>query len=94
MQAESGTWLAERRKLLTASSFHAVCTRRQSTPCGPLVKRLLYNIASLNVPSLKHGRANEKAAILCSEKQENIKIEANGLFIDEQFQFLGKNINN
>lgn len=60
LQAESGIWLEERRKMLTASSFYNVCIRRSTTSCGPLVKSLLYSSLGTNIPSLRHGRENEK----------------------------------
>lgn len=90
LQAESGYWLEERRKILTASNFYYVCVKRKSTKCAPLVKRLLYKTSSMNIPSLKHGKTYEKTAILQLGKQENVKIEENGLFVDHEFCYLGK----
>lgn len=92
LQADSGFWLEERRKLLTSSSFHSVCTRKPTTSCGPLVKRLLYSNAVLNVAPINHGKKFEKAALLQLEKQENISIRECGLFVDKDFHFLGKSL--
>lgn len=39
--------------------------------------------------STKHGKDSEKTAIKQLERQENIQIEPCGLFIDEEFPFLG-----
>lgn len=89
LQSESGAWLEERRKLLTASNFHAVCTRRDDTSCSSLVKTLLYK-ANLNVPSLNHGKKHEKEALLQLEEQEQVAIMPNGLFIDSEYPYFGE----
>lgn len=41
-QSNNGRWHVERKQRITASNFHSVCTRRESTPCDSLVERLLY----------------------------------------------------
>lgn len=89
LQADSGFWLEERRKLLTASNFFSVCTRKDSTSCANLVKKFLYSAQNLNISSLQHGKKFEKVAIAQLQLQENCSIEPNGLFIDKQHQFFG-----
>lgn len=88
MQAESGYWLEERRKLLTASSFHSVCTRRATTLCAPLVKKLLY-LGPLNAAPVNHGKKFEKEALMQLQVQEGVSIQECGLFVDAEVPFLG-----
>ncbi|KAF2882931.1 hypothetical protein ILUMI_23236 [Ignelater luminosus] len=54
LQSSCGTWLEERRKLITASNFHDVCCRRPTTSCSNLVKRLLYS-GEIIAPAVKHA---------------------------------------
>nr|XP_049695083.1 uncharacterized protein LOC126054273 [Helicoverpa armigera] len=89
LQAESPLWLELRRCLLTASSFGKVCKRKSSTSSAALVKSHLYCYSLANVRSIKHGMDNEEVAIRQLESQLNIKIDKCGLFIDEEFFFLG-----
>lgn len=89
-QADSGYWLEERRKLLTASNFYAICTRRESTPCANLIKKMLYTGSLSFVPAIKHGKDNEAQAILDLQNLENLIVEPNGLFIDKRFPYLGR----
>lgn len=89
LQAESALWLELRRCLVTASSFGKVCKRRPNISSGPLVKSHLYSYSLDNIKSIKHGKVNEVIAIRQLEKQLNISIHKCGLFVDEQFFFLG-----
>lgn len=88
LQAGSGEWLEYRRKLLTASNFYSVCTRRATTSCANLVKKLLYG-GEIKSKSIIHGRENESRAIAQLEKQEQVTIQKCGLFIHESYAFLG-----
>ncbi|KAK4886106.1 hypothetical protein RN001_002377 [Aquatica leii] len=89
-QADSALWLELRRKLITASHFHSICNRRDTTSCKAIVCKLLYDKSDLsNVASLKHGRQYESIAKKSLEAQENVVITDNGLFIDEEFNFIG-----
>ncbi|XP_063892162.1 uncharacterized protein LOC135116586 [Helicoverpa armigera] len=89
LQSGSTLWLETRRKLLTASWFAAVCKRRITTECGPLIKQILYQKDLSNIPSIKHGRSNEATAIRELAAILNMPIEKCGLFIDREFPFLG-----
>lgn len=89
LQAGSGQWLEQRRKMLTASNFGKVCRRRASTSCRNLVKSIMYSRDLMHVSAISYGRNNEATALLQLERQENIRIEKCGLFIDEKLHFLG-----
>lgn len=53
------------------------------------MKSHLYSYSLDHISSVKHGKINEATAIRQLEEQLNIKIHKCGLFIDEQFFFLG-----
>lgn len=89
LQSASSKWLETRRKLLTASWFSRVCKRRAKTNCRSLVRQILYGNDLGNVPSIKHGRQNEHTALRELEQELNVIIEECGLFIDNEFSFLG-----
>lgn len=88
-QSSSGKWLEERRKLLTASNFAKVCKMRKSTKAGNFVKKLLYSAQLMNVPAINHGKRHEEDAILQLENQLEVDIKKCGLFVDEDFPYLG-----
>lgn len=89
LQSQSSKWMETRRKLLTASNFFKVCRRKPTTSCINLVKTLLYSSETLNVHSIIHGKKYEQLALLQLERQENIKINPCGLFVDDELFFLG-----
>lgn len=89
MQRNSAEWMSRRRKLLTSSSFGEVCKKRDSTSCVSLVTKIVYGGNLSTVPAIRYGIDNEEVAIKQLEKQENITIENCGLFVDEQYPFLG-----
>lgn len=89
LQAESSLWLELRRCILTASSFAKICKRRANQNSAPLVKSVLYSYNLDHITSIKHGRDNESKALAQLSVQENINIEKCGLFIDEQYFYLG-----
>lgn len=90
LQGDSGRWLEERRKIITASNFHRICRKRPNTTCKNIVRNLLYDSKTLNVASLMHGRNYEENAKKKLEQQLNIKVEPCGLFIKKDIQYLGK----
>lgn len=57
LQSESRLWIEERRKLLTASNFKRVCSRKKTTSCVKLVKNLVYP-QEVNTKAIKHGKYN------------------------------------
>ncbi|XP_063389242.1 uncharacterized protein LOC134675024 [Cydia fagiglandana] len=89
LQAESALWLELRRCILTASLFGKICKRRPNLNSAPLVKSILYSYDLSHVPSIRHGKENEAKALEQLGTQENINIQKCGLFIHEQYCFLG-----
>ncbi|CAG4936655.1 unnamed protein product [Colias eurytheme] len=89
LQSESSEWLELRRSILTASNFGKIISRRNNTSCHNIVRDIIYKNNIDHVLAIKHGKDNEKIAIKQLENQEGIKIEACGLFIDEELPFLG-----
>ncbi|CAG5056443.1 unnamed protein product [Parnassius apollo] len=89
LQAESALWLELRRGLLTASTFSKVCKRRCNINSAPLVKSLVYSYSLNGVPSIEYGKTNETIAIKQLEQQEGIVVQKCGLFIDQNYFFLG-----
>lgn len=87
LQRESGKWLEERRKLLTASFFGQVCLRKPQTSCQSLVKSMLYS--NFNNDALQYGIDNESEALCCMEEIIGDKIEKCGLYIDCKLPYLG-----
>ncbi|KAL4717055.1 hypothetical protein ACJJTC_016942 [Scirpophaga incertulas] len=89
LQSSCSEWLELRRKLLTASNFGKVIKRRNDISCHNIVKDILYKDSIAHIKSLKHGKDNEQKALIQLENQENIQISPCGLYIDEEYHFLG-----
>lgn len=89
LQRDSSEWMEIRKKLITASNFGPVCKRQMSRSTAPLVKNILYKKNLAHVSSVAHGTEHEKQALQQMEKQEAIKIEPCGLFIDQNYSFIG-----
>lgn len=87
LQSESGLWLEERRKLLTASNFGSICCRRVTTSCHNLVKHLLYS--TVETDSVKYGRQHEKDAKNSLSEYLQVEVKECGLFIDVDSPYLG-----
>lgn len=89
LQRSSSEWMSTRRKLLTSSSFGEVCKKRESTSCAVLVRKIVYGSNISSLPAVRYGIENEETAIKQLEIQENISIQGCGLFVDDQYEFLG-----
>lgn len=89
LQSSCSEWLELRRKLLTASNFGKVIKRRNDVSCHNIVKDIIYKGSLSHITSIKHGKDNEQTALRQLEVQENIKIKSCGLYIDEEYHFLG-----
>lgn len=74
---------------MTASNFGRVIKSRKDVSCVNLVKDIIYKGSIGHVNSIKHGQVNENIAKDQLSKQDNIKIEPCGLFIDRELPFLG-----
>lgn len=86
-QAISREWFEQRRLRLTASNFHAVCTRKDSTPCDMLVKRLLCP-KSFTTSATEHGKQHESVAIQLYAAERACTVQPCGLFVDIEHCFL------
>lgn len=86
-QAASNVWLAERRKLLTASNFAAVCKMRPATKSS-MAERLLYGRPFISAPT-EYGKSNEEKAKLELAESLGVEIGECGLFVHPELQFLG-----
>ena len=64
LQREYVEWYQQRKGRLTASYFHDIVVRKESTDVEPLVKRVMdYEPKNLsNIPAIKWGNDNESTA--------------------------------
>jgi len=90
-QSSSSKWFAERRNRLTASDFGKICKMRQTTSCKITVFNKLYNSSgSVNEPiACKYGNNMEPLAIKHFENKIGVQVRRCGLYIDEQYPYLG-----
>ncbi|KAH8037706.1 hypothetical protein HPB51_015751 [Rhipicephalus microplus] len=86
-QASSPEWHEQRRLRLTASNFYAVCTRKDSTPCDALVKRLLQP-KGFTTAATEHGKQHESVALQLYATEKETVVQPCGLFIDLKHWFL------
>lgn len=89
LQRNSSEWMEIRKKIITASNFGQICKRQTFRSTAPLVKNILYKKNLAHVASVSHGIEHEKQALQQMELQESINIEPCGLFIDENYPFIG-----
>lgn len=87
-QYENAQWNEVRRKLLTASNFGRIISRRPNTGCENIVKSILYN-TQIMAQSLDYGRENEVVAKKDLETILKKPIRDCGIFIDAEHFFLG-----
>lgn len=71
----------------TASNFYAVCTRKDSTPCDALVKRLLQP-KGFTTAATEHGKQHESVALQLYATEKETVVQPCGLFIDLKHGFL------
>lgn len=89
-QRASPLWYEHRRKRLTSSHFGDVCIRKNTTSCASLVKRILQPANALfNLPAVRYGSENEERARQKLSEQECVVIQECGLFVDDEFEYLG-----
>lgn len=73
---------------LTASNFGKIIKRKPFTPCHNIVKSCLGKSFFFS-ESCEYGIAKENVAIQLFEQAANVKVEKCGLFISEEYGFLG-----
>lgn len=81
-------YLVHKKNRLTASNFGAVIKRRPWTPCHSLVKTCLGQ-SSFFSEAAEYGIAKESVAINLFQKQYNVEVRPSGLWVDDQYGFLG-----
>lgn len=83
-------WFEERRKRITATSFHEVANMRNSTSCTSTVNRLIYDFnRDIDTPALQFGRIHEELALQQYEKHINAKVTRPvGLIVHPDHPFL------
>ncbi|KAL1483478.1 hypothetical protein MTO96_033162 [Rhipicephalus appendiculatus] len=86
-EASNHEWHEQRRLRLTASNFHTVCTRKYSTLCDALVKRLLHP-KGLTTAATEHGKQHEIVAIQLYALEKGMVVQPCGLFVDLEHGFL------
>ncbi|KAB0791199.1 hypothetical protein PPYR_02999 [Photinus pyralis] len=87
LQADSSEWKHYRRKLLTSSIFGKICKMRKSTSCSSTVKGTLYT--EFFSKATTWGKNNEDRAKRELESKFGLQISSCGLFINEDWPFLG-----
>jgi len=88
-QAECVLWEQKRKFMLTASFHGEVCKRRRTTFCKNLVERIAYCASLANIKSMDFGRKCESKAKKLLAKAMNIVIFEAGLFVCQEYPFLG-----
>ncbi|XP_013402438.1 uncharacterized protein LOC106168055 [Lingula anatina] len=98
-QARNSVWFEQREGSLTASCFHDIHTKMESSKktevdFNPLISRLLYVSPPSDLPALKYGRDMEPVAatefekMMHSEGHRDLKVTECGLFTSANFSFL------
>ncbi|CAK1578234.1 unnamed protein product [Parnassius mnemosyne] len=87
-QSNSDIWIVERRKRITASIIGQICKMKPTTPCTSIIKIMLYSTFTGN-DSTRYGKSNEITALKEFANELNISITPCGLFVDDDYCFLG-----
>ncbi|CAH2092528.1 unnamed protein product [Euphydryas editha] len=88
-QRDSDDWVELRKNMLTASNFGLVVKRRHNTSKAKLVENILYKCNLSTIAAIAHGVENEYLALQKLAIQEKVAIEPRGLFVDDDFPFIG-----
>ena len=95
-QRACSEWMKQRVGRLTASSFHDVFVRRDTTDPEPLIKHIMgYDQSDLSsIPAIKWGIENETTAreeyiVTMSSSHASFKCDLAGLVINPLYPFLG-----
>jgi len=94
-QSSSPEWHEQRHGRLTASVFHDVWARKDSTDPDNLVRRILYGGPDLNeVPAIRwginnEGQAQQEYVASMSLKHANFKCTSTGLVVNPLYPHLG-----
>ncbi|KAF4533068.1 hypothetical protein B566_EDAN002631, partial [Ephemera danica] len=86
LQRDSHEWVQLHQYLFTASSFHRVKARRQSTSCAKIVNDLLYG--DFDTAAMQYGRENEDQVRDLLSIFLDVEIQECGIFIHPEHNFL------
>ncbi|XP_049877293.1 uncharacterized protein LOC126374645 [Pectinophora gossypiella] len=87
-QHENDLYNLHRCDRLTASNFGMICKRRNTTPCHNHVKQILYK-NNIMTNDMTYGQRNESMARTFFIENYKKSVRPSGLYIDEEFGFLG-----
>ncbi|KAI5645811.1 yqaJ-like viral recombinase domain-containing protein [Phthorimaea operculella] len=87
-QHDNDFYNMQRNDRLTASQFGMICKRRNNTPCHNHVKQILYKSNFSNCDTT-YGQQNESVAKTIFAERHGKTVREAGLFIDEEYGFLG-----
>ncbi|KAI8440666.1 hypothetical protein MSG28_001865 [Choristoneura fumiferana] len=87
-QHDNDVYTTHRCDRLTASQFGMICKRKATTPCHNHVKSILYKNNVLT-NDMAYGQYNESVARTLFIEKLQKAVRPAGLFIDEEFGFLG-----
>ncbi|GBP90192.1 hypothetical protein EVAR_64174_1 [Eumeta japonica] len=88
-QRNSNDWIELRKNMITASNFGTVVKRRETSSKAKLVQNILYKSNLRNIAAIAHGVENEELALQQLAMQEKVTIEPCGLFVDNEYLFVG-----
>ena len=87
-QSNSEKWRSLRKRMLTASNFGPICRRKEDTRTAKMVCKILYPSARKTV-EMQYGIDMESVARAELSDVLQKVIQKCGLFIDQQYPFLG-----
>ncbi|KAF4528913.1 hypothetical protein B566_EDAN017330 [Ephemera danica] len=86
LQRDSHEWVQLHQYLFTASSFHRVKARRQSTSCAKIANDVLYG--DFDTAAMQYGRENEDQVRDLLSIFLDVEIQECGIFIHPEHNFL------
>ena len=95
-QTKSKLWFQFRAGRITASKMRAVTRTDPSYPAKSLIKSVCYPVENrFETEATKWGLNHEKDAIQClirkleEDEHENVRVENSGIFVSEDYPFIG-----
>ncbi|PZC74694.1 hypothetical protein B5X24_HaOG207319 [Helicoverpa armigera] len=75
--------------MITASNFGIVAKRKETSSKAKLVQNILYQPNLAQIRPVAHGLENERFALQQLALQEKVTVEPCGLFVDQEYPFIG-----
>ena len=95
-QTKSKLWFQFRAGRITASKMRAVTRTDPSYPAESLIKSVCYPVENrFETEAIKWGLNHEKGASQClirkleEDEHENVRVENSGIFVSEDYPFIG-----